>query len=118
MRKKEKSLCESCLNRVRIKYHGNVIRKGILESECFYDFKVMVSNSTYKKCTNGATPYEAHVSYVIVDECSFYNKSLNRLNKPKVKEISDADDDTDDSDDSNQQRNGVTFVNIPGALLP
>jgi hypothetical protein len=116
--RKEKSLCESCSNRIVIKFHGKHIRKGKLKGECFYDFKVPVSDNRYGKNTNGAEEYDAHVSYVIVEECSFYNKyNLTSRFKSKHEEIN-VNDDSNDTESSNNERSGVTFVNIPGALLP
>ena len=114
--KKNKSLCESCSNRVVIKFHGKNIRKGINEGECFYNFSVEVSDSRYEYSANGAICYETHVAYVIVDECSFYNKSINRFNKPIVKDSNSNSD--SDSDSKESGVGGVTFTNIPGALLP
>ena len=109
----KKSLCESCSNKVRIKYHGKDIRTGMLDGECFYDFRVSVSDSRYKKHTNGAECHDTHVSYVIVDECSFYNKTLNRLKRKTETKVAD----DGDSDGDSNSTNGVTFTNIPGALL-
>jgi hypothetical protein len=114
--RKEKSLCESCSNRIVIKFHGKHIRKGKLKGECFYDFKVPVSDNRYGKNTNGAEEYDAHVSHVIVEECSFYNKLAFRF-KSKHEKIN-INDDSGDTESSNNERSGVTFVNIPGALLP
>jgi thymidine kinase len=114
--KTNKSLCKSCSNRVVIKFHGKNIRNDQFEDECFYNFKVMISDKKYALNTNGAEYYETHVSNVIVDECSFYNKSLNRLNN-KIKE-DQTNDDSDSNSENNDNGSGVTFVNIPGALLP
>ena len=112
--KKEKSICESCSNKVVIKFHGENIRSGISELDCFYGFTVETSDSRYKENTNGASQCITHVAYVIVDECSFYNKTNERVRKEKKK---DGDSD-DDSKSDDKFENGVTFVNIPGALLP
>jgi hypothetical protein len=118
MRKlKKKSLCESCSNRIVIKYHGkyegNVIETASDDKDCFYNFSVFAK--VLDRYKNGHHIH-IHVSRVIVDECSFYNKSLNRLNKPEInKEDTDSDSKTREDDSFT---NGVTFVNIPGALLP
>ena len=115
--KENKSLCESCSNRVVIKFHGKKIRSGVSEGNCFYNFTVMTSDSRYKENTNGSDPYETLVAHIIVDECSFYNKSINRFNKPIIDK---KDDDSDDygTDSEGNRMHGVTFKNIPGALLP
>lgn len=113
--KKAKSLCKSCSNRVSIKYHGEDIRPGELKGECFYEFKVSVSDSRYPKHTNGAEKHDTHVSNVIVEECSFYNKYIFKLKKNNE---NDSDDTDDDINKDGSFKNGVTFTNIPGALLP
>jgi hypothetical protein len=112
--KKEKSLCESCSNRVVIKFHGKNIRKATSEGDCFYNFTIMASDNRYEYPANGATPTETHVAHVVVDECSFYNKSF--ILHKKKKDDSDYDDDSPRRNDD--KSNGVTFTNIPGALLP
>ena len=115
-KEREKSLCESCSNRVVIKFHGKNIRSGVSELDCFYVFTVETSDSRYKENTNGASECTTHVAHVIVDECTFYNKSLSYIKRRKVKE-----DDNSDSDDGKRDdkfENGVTITNISGALLP
>jgi len=116
--KTEKSLCKSCSNRVVIKFHGeyngNIINPTKEDRDCFYNFSVFtLVKDKYKNKYH----ISMNVSRVIVDECSFYNKSLNRLNKP-FKEINQTCDSNDESDSKADNENGVTFVNIPGALLP
>jgi len=117
--KRNKSLCESCSNRVVITFHGKtpngfIIKSQTDDSDCFYNFNLWALGK------NVATGPEYHkninVSNVIVDECSFYNKSINRFNKPIV-EDSNSDSDSD-SDSKESGVGGVTFTNIPGALLP
>jgi hypothetical protein len=118
-RKKEKSLCETCSNRVVISFHGEYngkkIKPNIADGHCYYEFTV--SADIVDKYENIQHDIDFHVSGVIVDTCSFYNKS--QMNLLKKKDIED-NDDTDDSNDSNKSNNsnGVTFINIPGALLP
>ena len=111
--KKEKSLCSSCSNRIIIKYHGKKIESGTDKKHCFYDFKVSAKTTDHYGERYTITK---HVSNVIVDQCSFYNKSMFRFKKEEKinKNISDAENDSPSKDNSN----GVTFVNIPGALLP
>jgi hypothetical protein len=114
--KKEKSLCKSCSNRVVIKFHGehegNIIKSMKEDQDCFYNFRVVaLVKDRYK---NGHH-INMNVSHLIIDECSFYNKSLNRLNKSS-NNINQNDD--DDSDNNTDNGSGVAFTNIPGALLP
>jgi len=108
--KKEKSLCESCSNKVVIKFHGKDIRPIEQEPECFYNFKVWAEvNGNY--C-------DYHVSNVIVDECSFYNRPMCLLQKRKKKIDTDTDSEDYGTDSKGNRMYGVTFTNIPGALLP
>ena len=119
METREKSLCESCSNRVVIKFHGEKIKPGIDGRECFYDFKVWAEAPDEWKNVYSSEYYSGyrHVANIIVDECSFYNKSLIPFKrvKPKPEENNDSDDSSNNKSDF---RNGVTIVNIPGALLP
>jgi hypothetical protein len=106
--KKEKSLCESCSNRVVIKYRKDKNGKQKTEKEdCFYNFKIFTSlDGQYGNY---------HVSNFIIDSCSFYNKSAFCI---KTRNTEKERTDSDDSNESNKGVGGVTFTNIPGALLP
>jgi hypothetical protein len=92
---------------VVIKYHDKDIKSGISESDCFYDFTVWHPRHGFSD--------NIHVSNLIIDECSFYNRTLSRLNLSKHNE---ALEETNNLDNDGDNKNGVTFVNIPGALLP
>ena len=117
--KTNKTLCESCSNRIVIKFHGEydggIIKPQKDDQDCFYNFSVYTLVKDKDKYKNEHHIY-LNVSQVIVDQCSFYNKSLNRINKSN-KEINQDDGDSSDINKDNFT-NGVTFTNIPGALLP
>ena len=115
--KTEKSLCESCSNRVVIKFRhlkdGNhnateYNKKSQTSDEgCYFNFSVSTKyNGNYGSI---------NIGHLLVEECSFYNKNIFRKRNESIIE------DTDDGADSNSKSDngsGVTFVNIPGALLP
>jgi hypothetical protein len=113
--KKDKSLCESCSNRVVIKFRhlkdGNhnateFNKKSQVSDEgCYFNFSVYTkSNGNYGSI---------NIGHLIVEECSFYNKNIFRKRDVPIIE----DTDSDETKDSNYE-NGVTITNIPGVLLP
>jgi len=107
--KTEKSLCESCSNRVVIKFQNEESKYH--KKYCFFD---IVED---KWSSKGNKVLES-----IVDECSFHNKTIyfKQIKPKKIKE-QDSDDDINEDYGTDSQGNrmyGVTFTNIPGALLP
>lgn len=106
-KKVEKSLCESCSNKVVIKYIAN--EKPRDKTDCIYGFTVYVSkNGNY---------FETEITNTIVSECSFFNKTMCQLQNRKKKEENEDFDDYG-TDSKGNRMYGVTFTNIPGALLP
>ena len=106
--KQAKSLCESCSNRVVIKYHNKESKHD--KCECFFEFvKDKWDSKGIKRLDS------------IVDECTFHNKLIPYFKQSKDKKTKKQDSDTDDNygtDSKGNRMYGVTFTNIPGALLP
>ena len=112
--KKDKSLCESCSNRVVIKFRHlkdgkhdatEYNKKSQISDEgCYFNFSV------YTKCNGNYG--SINIGHLIVEECSFYNKNIFRKRDESIIK------DTDSDKSKDKFTNGVTFVNIPGALLP
>ena len=118
--KSKKSLCESCSNRVVIsfhgKYNGKKIKPNISDGSCYYEFKVSADIvDKYESIHEGI---KFSVSTVIVDKCSFYNKSLTKSQKKKATKSDDSDLNDYGTDSKGNRMYGATFTNIPGALLP
>ncbi|MCJ7527502.1 MAG: hypothetical protein MUO37_05235 [Methyloceanibacter sp.] len=105
--KKKKSLCEACSNKVVIKFH-EYKKEQRIKIKCIYDFEA----SVYQDGNYGTVL----MPNFIVDECSFFNRNLCLLKNRKKKQEEDSDDYGTDS--SGNKMYGVTFTNIPGALLP
>lgn len=104
--KTKKSLCESCSNIVDVKYHNKESKYN--KVYCFFDFIKDHWNSIGTKTLDS-----------IVDECSFYNKTMPRLKQKESKKIKEQDSDDSDygTDSEGNRMHGVTFTNIPGALM-
>ena len=86
-------------------------KKSYYKNECIHEFTVWIqSNGNY---------YDANITKVIVEECSFYNVPFNLNKIKKKKKDNDNNNDNDnDVDSKGNFINGVSFTNIPGALLP
>lgn len=85
-----------------IKYTAN--EKPQIKTDCIFGFGVYVSN-------NG-NYFETKITNTIVSECSFFNKTMCPLQKKKAKEEDDYG-----TDSKGNKMHGVTFTNIPGALI-
>ena len=98
-----KSLCKSCSNRVIVKYHNNESKYH--KCYCILDIVKSRWNSA------GTLALDS-----IVDKCSFHNKSIMQFKKKQSPEINENGD--SDINEDGSFKNGVTFTNISGALLP
>ena len=81
--KTEKSLCESCSNRVVAKYHNR--EQQYIKRYCFFD--IVQNHWDAAKCIM--------ILDSIVDDCSFYNKNFIQIRKNN-----DTNEDTDEDGDS------------------
>jgi len=116
--KKEKSICESCSNRVVIKFRHlkdgqqNAItfnkKSQISDEGCYFNFSVYTkSNGNYGSI---------NIGHLLVEECSFYNKNIFKKRDEPISNDQDSDDDYG-TDSKGNPMYGATFTNIPGALL-
>ena len=116
--KKEKSICESCSNRVVIKFRhlkGGICgattfneESQISDEGCYFNFSVMTQY-------NGNI-VSINIGHLLVEECSFYNKNIFKKRDEPISNDQDSDDDYG-TDSKGNPMYGATFTNIPGALL-
>ena len=116
MKKRDKIICNTCGNRLIAKeyrYYSVKYKWG----EAWFDRKTFESVDEKKIDKNEIyTPYDFCVYVDTVREiieCSFYNKVIPLPIKHKSIKSNETND-----DDSGDVKWGVTFKNIPGALLP
>lgn len=105
------SLCKTCSNFVRIKYHESAWEKGDYNRSvktksgeyiggCYFGFKVIVTQEIKTKNNTDIEENIVHVDNLIIKDCSFYNKFITKkiteLKRKKNHIKSNTNDDIDD----------------------